>query len=324
MSCGRSSAASAAICRPASSAMRNCPRPSTPPTSGFSSASASSSAISRPTASSPPTSRLHAARRALDDARPVARRHRPHHRRDHDARPNLSGDRRHRAAEAWHASRRSLRHSGRLLRLRLRHGHRRLLSEERRCTARAGHRRRNHLAHPRLDRPHHLRAVRRRRRRGSARTGRRWRARHPRLVAALGRPLRRQAQHHRRCLVDAAPSASSTWKAAKSSATPWARSPTSSRTCSPRPATPVKDLDWFVPHQANRRIIEGAGEKLHIPPEKVVITVDRHANTSAASVPLALTEAVARRPHQARRPGDDRSDGRRLHLGRLADPLVAA
>ena len=54
----------------------------------------------------------------------------------------------------------------------------------------------------------------------------------------------------------------------------------------------VKDLDWFVPHQANRRIIEGAGEKLHIPPEKVVITVDRHANTSSASVPLALTEAV--------------------------------
>ncbi len=54
----------------------------------------------------------------------------------------------------------------------------------------------------------------------------------------------------------------------------------------------ANDIDWFVPHQANRRIIEGAGEKLHIPPEKVVITVDRHANTSAASVPLALTEAV--------------------------------
>jgi 3-oxoacyl-[acyl-carrier-protein] synthase-3 len=54
----------------------------------------------------------------------------------------------------------------------------------------------------------------------------------------------------------------------------------------------VRDLDWFVPHQANLRIIQGAGEKLHIPPEKVVITVDRHANTSAASVPLALTEAV--------------------------------
>ncbi|MEO6396797.1 MAG: beta-ketoacyl-ACP synthase III [Devosia sp.] len=55
----------------------------------------------------------------------------------------------------------------------------------------------------------------------------------------------------------------------------------------------VNDLDWFVPHQANRRIIEGAGEKLRIPPEKVVITVDRHANTSAASVPLALNEAAS-------------------------------
>jgi 3-oxoacyl-[acyl-carrier-protein] synthase-3 len=54
----------------------------------------------------------------------------------------------------------------------------------------------------------------------------------------------------------------------------------------------VSDLDWFVPHQANLRIIQGAGEKLHIPPEKVVVTVDRHANTSAASVPLALSEAV--------------------------------
>ncbi|SFZ81359.1 3-oxoacyl-[acyl-carrier-protein] synthase-3 [Devosia enhydra] len=56
--------------------------------------------------------------------------------------------------------------------------------------------------------------------------------------------------------------------------------------------TTVDDLDWFVPHQANRRIIEGAGQKLGIPPEKVIITVDRHANTSAASVPLALNEAV--------------------------------
>src|SRR5690606_27632524 len=50
----------------------------------------------------------------------------------------------------------------------------------------------------------------------------------------------------------------------------------------------VDDLDWFVPHQANRRIIDGAGVKLGIPPEKVIVTVDRHANTSAASVPLAL------------------------------------
>jgi len=55
----------------------------------------------------------------------------------------------------------------------------------------------------------------------------------------------------------------------------------------------VDDLDWFVPHQANRRIIEGAGAKLGLPPEKVVMTVGEHANTSAASVPLALSVAVA-------------------------------
>ena len=53
------------------------------------------------------------------------------------------------------------------------------------------------------------------------------------------------------------------------------------------------DLDWLVPHQANRRIIDSMGRKLGLPPEKVVITIDRHANTSAASVPLALAEAVA-------------------------------
>jgi 3-oxoacyl-[acyl-carrier-protein] synthase-3 len=52
------------------------------------------------------------------------------------------------------------------------------------------------------------------------------------------------------------------------------------------------DIDWLVPHQANRRIIEGAGKRLGIPEDKVVITVDRHANTSAASVPLALWTAV--------------------------------
>ena len=55
----------------------------------------------------------------------------------------------------------------------------------------------------------------------------------------------------------------------------------------------VGDLDWFVPHQANKRIIDGAGAKLGLPPGKVVTTVDIHANTSAASVPLALSVAVA-------------------------------
>lgn len=51
------------------------------------------------------------------------------------------------------------------------------------------------------------------------------------------------------------------------------------------------DIDWLVPHQANRRIIEAMGKRLNLPSERVVVTVDRHANTSAASVPLALAEA---------------------------------
>ena len=53
-----------------------------------------------------------------------------------------------------------------------------------------------------------------------------------------------------------------------------------------------EELDWLVPHQANRRIIDATARKLKLPPEQVVVTVDRHANTSAASVPLALNEAV--------------------------------
>jgi 3-oxoacyl-[acyl-carrier-protein] synthase III len=51
------------------------------------------------------------------------------------------------------------------------------------------------------------------------------------------------------------------------------------------------DIDWFVPHQANERIITASAQKLGIAPQKVVITVDRHGNTSAASIPLALDEA---------------------------------
>jgi 3-oxoacyl-[acyl-carrier-protein] synthase-3 len=54
----------------------------------------------------------------------------------------------------------------------------------------------------------------------------------------------------------------------------------------------TKDIDWLVPHQANKRIIDGTGRKLGLPPERVVVTVDRHANTSAASIPLALDTAV--------------------------------
>ena len=57
--------------------------------------------------------------------------------------------------------------------------------------------------------------------------------------------------------------------------------------------TTAEDLDWLVPHQANRRIIEGSAKKLGSPMEKVVVTVDLHGNTSAASIPLALATAAA-------------------------------
>ncbi|MDG2533671.1 ketoacyl-ACP synthase III [Sphingomonas sp. HITSZ_GF] len=54
----------------------------------------------------------------------------------------------------------------------------------------------------------------------------------------------------------------------------------------------AKDVDWVVPHQANARILDATARKLDLPAEKVIITVDQHANTSAASVPLALDTAV--------------------------------
>jgi 3-oxoacyl-[acyl-carrier-protein] synthase-3 len=58
-------------------------------------------------------------------------------------------------------------------------------------------------------------------------------------------------------------------------------------------------IDWFVPHQANKRIIDASAHKLHIAPQKVVLTVDRHGNTSAASIPLALS--VARKDGRIKR-----------------------
>ena len=55
----------------------------------------------------------------------------------------------------------------------------------------------------------------------------------------------------------------------------------------------VPDVDWFIPHQANMRILQGVAHKLGVAEDKVICTVDRHANTSAASIPLAMAEAVA-------------------------------
>ncbi|MBM3543708.1 MAG: ketoacyl-ACP synthase III [Alphaproteobacteria bacterium] len=53
------------------------------------------------------------------------------------------------------------------------------------------------------------------------------------------------------------------------------------------------DIDWFVPHQANKRILDGAARKLGLDPNRIIVTVDKHANTSAASIPLALSTGVA-------------------------------
>lgn len=52
------------------------------------------------------------------------------------------------------------------------------------------------------------------------------------------------------------------------------------------------DIDWLIPHQANIRIMEGTAKKLRLPREKLIVTVNEHGNTSAASIPLALDEAV--------------------------------
>jgi 3-oxoacyl-[acyl-carrier-protein] synthase-3 len=54
----------------------------------------------------------------------------------------------------------------------------------------------------------------------------------------------------------------------------------------------AESIDWLIPHQANVRIIDATAKKLGVPLSRVITTVDRHANTSAASIPLALDEAV--------------------------------
>lgn len=55
----------------------------------------------------------------------------------------------------------------------------------------------------------------------------------------------------------------------------------------------ASDVDWFVPHQANKRILDGAAKKLGLDPDRIIITLDKHANTSAASIPLALSQGRA-------------------------------
>ena len=85
----------------------------------------------------------------------------------------------------------------------------------------------------------------------------------------------------------------------------------------------ASDIDWFVPHQANKRILDGAARKLGLAPERIIITVDKHANTSAASIPLGAQHRLRGRPHQTGRSRADGGHGRRFHLGGRAGPLVS-
>ena len=54
----------------------------------------------------------------------------------------------------------------------------------------------------------------------------------------------------------------------------------------------IDDIDWFVPHQANLRILQTTAKKLKLKEEKIIVTVDRHANTSSASIPVAMATAI--------------------------------
>ena len=130
------------------------------------------------------------------------RRHRPHHRRDLDARLHLSRRRDPGPGRSRHRRGRRLRPAGGLLRLRLRRRHGRQVPALRLAQAGAGDRRRDVLAHPRLERPHDLRPVRRRRGGDRARGARERRparlARRHRLAAALRRPPPREALCRRR------------------------------------------------------------------------------------------------------------------------------
>ena len=167
---------------------------------------------------------IKAAEAALADAGLDGRGHRPHRLRHLDAGPHLPGDRHADPGGARHHPRRGLRPAGRLLRLRLCVAIADKFLHSGLAQARAGDRRRDLLAHPRLDRPHHLRAVRRRCRRRRARGRRRARARSPtaassrRICARTGAIGTSSTSMAAR--LDARPVGHCAWKAARSSAMP--------------------------------------------------------------------------------------------------------
>ena len=83
-----------------------------------------------------------------------------------------------------------------------------------------------------------------------------------------------------------------------------------------RPGSTLDEIDLFVYHQANSRILSAVGERLGLEPERVVDCIGRYGNTSAATIPLALADAARRGPPGPRRQGAARGLRRRAHLGR--------
>ena len=83
------------------------------------------------------------------------------------------------------------------------------------------------------------------------------------------------------------------------------------------------DVDWLIPHQANLRIIEATAKRLDMPMERVIVTVDKHGNTSSGSVPLALDEAVRSGKGATRPVAAAGGLRRRLHLGQRAAPVLS-
>ena len=233
----------------------------------------------------------------------TAGRRRPDHRRHHHARPDLPGHRRHRAAQAGRAGLHRLRRPGGLLGLRLRAERRRRLRGARPRQMRPGHRRRGDDPADGLDRPRHLRAVRRRRRRRGGRAARRA-GDHGRPRPAGLRPALRRDQD-RTCSMSTAArrrparSATCACRATRCSATPWSTSPRPSPPPAPTPASTVADVDWFVPHQANQRILKGVGDRLGLDENKVISTVADARQHLGRLDPAGARRGDRGRAHQA-------------------------
>ncbi len=195
-------------------------------------------------------------------------------------------------------------------------------------SARSGHRRRDLFAHSRLDRPLDLRSVRRWRRRLRAEAVAKARARSP-IAASSPRASTPMAAIATSSMSMAGPSSTGMTgrplrmegrevfkHAVINIATVMARHDRGCRASRPRTSTGsfrIRPIGAFS--KAPRRNSACARKR-------IVITLDKHGNTSAASIPLALDAAVRDGRIQARRPGPDGGDGRRLHLGRRARPLV--